>query len=251
MSSAKAAGAAFVKMAEPAATEELGDVWDAVTGFVGGVAKKIKDAFTPDAKPMAAGTVAHKTPEQADALIRKHLSSEVTNAVDKGRQIAGKAQVVGDTEWDKAGIAHYGKKTWESQKKDRLNGFVDKKGRVWVHKDRGNPGTMVHEGVHKYSDDKLIKKSQPLNEGATEYFTRKVTAAEGIAPARRNYQRNYKTTKKLADVVGEDKLSSAYFDGDVDGLAKALDKKKGAGTWKEFTALTKENKWSEAGKLLD
>jgi hypothetical protein len=196
------------------------------------------------------GKVAHTTPKKADKLIRKHLSNDAKKSIKNNKKILGKAQIVGEPEWSKAGIAHYGENRWKTKKIDRLNGFVDKNGNVWVHKDRGNPATMIHEGVHKYSSKNMIKESQPLNEGVTEYYTRKISDAENIAPARRNYQKNYETTKALSNLVSEDKLSKAYFDGDINQLSKTVDKKQGKGTWDKFTELTKKKKWIEAKELL-
>jgi type VI secretion system secreted protein VgrG len=196
------------------------------------------------------GKVAHKTPKEADALIRKHLPKCAKAGIDAGKKIDGSAKVVGEPEWSKAGVNQYGKDVWTKQKVDGLNGFVDKNGKVWVHKDRGNPATMVHEGIHKYSDDALIKQSQPLNEGVTEYFTRYVAKKEGIAKTRANYEPNYKTTSALATLVGENSLCKAYFDGDIDQLKKAVDAKQGAGTWDKFVKLTKDKKWKEASALL-
>jgi hypothetical protein len=202
-------------------------------------------------EPGVEGKVAHTTPEKADELIRKHLANCAKPGIDADKKITGSAQIVGEPEWSRAGEAHYGKDIWKAKKVDTLNGFVDKNGKVWVHKDRGNPATMVHEGVHKYSNDTLIKQSQPLNEGMTEYFTRVVAGKEKLAPARRNYQDNYESAKALADVVGEKALCDAYFGGKTDQLKSAVDAKQGAGTWDKYVAATKDGKWSEATKLLE
>ena len=205
----------------------------------------------------AKGKVKHQTPAQADAAIQKHLSAYVADAVKAGRKIAGKVAVVGDADWDKAGEFHYGKEKWHAKRKgssrlyrDSINGFVDKKGRVWIHKDRGNPGTMIHEAVHKYSDRAMIGVSQPLNEGVTEYFTRKVCKEANITKTRGNYNANYKTVVALVKLVGEKTVAAAYFDGNVDGLKKAFVAKKSKEDYDAFIKATKNNKWSEARKKL-
>ena len=166
-----------------------------------------------------AGTVAHRTPEEADTAIQTHLARYVRGAVREGRQIAGSAQVVDDAGWDTAGQAHYGSR-WAppAGRRNRINGFVDRRGRVWIHRDRGNRGTMIHEAVHKYSNAAMIGESQPLNEGVTEYFTRLVTAQIDPTLRRRNYQANYTTVVALKNYTSEAILASAYFDGAIGTL---------------------------------
>ena len=214
-----------------------------------GPADPVGSTVTPCAESPV-GKVNHTSPEKADELIRKHLAGEAKKGIEADKKIAGKAKVVGEPEWSQAGIAHYGEEKWKAEKVDSLNGFVDKDGNVWVHKDRGNQATMIHEGIHKYSDSKMKTTSQPLNEGMTEYYTRKIAKEEDIAKARANYNGNYKSTKALADLVGEDKISKAYFEGDVEQLKDAVDAKKGEGTWDKYVELTKQKKWTESKDLL-
>jgi hypothetical protein len=196
-----------------------------------------------------AGKVRHTDPKTADTLIRTYLKPYVKNAVAAGKKIEGFAQIVGEPDWSKAGEAHYGKDEWKT-KKDLLNGFVDKNGKVWIHKDRGNPATMIHEGVHKYAADALIKSSQPLNEGVTEYFTRLVADKANLAKGRRNYQQNYECAKALAELAGEEALAKAYFDGDIDQLKNTVDNKLGNGKWEEFVKATRSEDWEKATNLL-
>lgn len=199
------------------------------------------------------GSVAHTTASDADSKIRNHIAEYVKDAVANGQQIKGNVAVVNDAEWDQAGIERYGKDVWESGKRDSINGFVDKEGRVWIHKDRGNPSTMIHEAIHKYSDNELIKHSQPLNEGVTEYFTRSVAQADSVPKIanRRNYEKNYRFVDALADMVGEDVVASAYFDGDMDGLRDAyIASGKSEDDWKKLLEHTRKNEWADATRLL-
>ncbi|MGH9126308.1 MAG: hypothetical protein ACRDZ8_16515 [Acidimicrobiales bacterium] len=64
-----------------------------------------------------------------------------------------------------------------------------------MHRDKGNAGTVIHEGMHKYADYTLRNEQMTLttthggvsqlDEGITEVFTRKVTDVIGIV--RGNY----------------------------------------------------------------
>jgi WXG100 family type VII secretion target len=228
---------------------------------------KIKDDLSPDEyldvltalRVFEPGTTAedskkHTKAADADAYIQDQLKDYLGNAVKDGRKISGSVAVVGDSDWDVAGIAHYGESVWNSGKRDDINGFVDSKGRVWIHKDRGNAGTMIHEGVHKYATDDVLNLSQPLNEGVTEFFARKVAQGADPSISRSNYQGNYDLTAALVDKVGEATVAKAYFDGDVAGLKDAFIKIGGGKTeadWSKFVDYTKKGKWADAESMLD
>jgi hypothetical protein len=195
------------------------------------------------------GTRPHTTARDADSAISTHLGDLVKNARADGRQIAGMVAVVGDADFDVAGINHYGADVWATKS---LNGFVDSDDRVWIHKDRGNAGTMIHEGLHKWSKDDVLDLSQPLNEGVTEYFTRKVCAAltPPAAVGRTNYQANWTVTSALVALVGETCVAAAYFDGDADGLEDAYVDKKSDDDWTAFIAACDADDWTTAGGLV-
>jgi hypothetical protein len=193
------------------------------------------------------GIVAHTPAIEADAAIADHLGAMVENARGEGRGIAGHVAVVGDDDWNLAGINHYGATVWATKS---LNGFVDGDGRVWIHKDNGDVGTMIHEGLHKHSDEAMIGISQPLNEGVTEYFTRKVCAA--LSPpftGRASYTNNYTACVQLAALVGETTLAAAYFDGATDEMQEAFETAKSADDWTSFVRATRANNWATATTL--
>ncbi len=195
------------------------------------------------------GTVAHTSAPDADTAIRDHLGPYVTEAVADNRQITGKVAVVDDANWDIAGINRYGKAVWESGKRDSINGFVDTEGRVWIHEDKGNSGTMIHEGMHKYSDAAMIGVSQPLNEGVTEYFTRSTTDNLGLT-GRANYQENYEFVSSLSSLVGEDVVADAYFNGNMDGLKDAyVNAGYTEAQWDTMIEHTEKNEWADAELL--
>jgi len=199
----------------------------------------------------------HARASEADSEIRKKLGIYLMGSVGPVRQIEGAVGVVAGPEWDDAGEKTYGKKVWFNgkmgdgvdPKRDTINGFVDQKGRVWINKDRGNAGTMFHEAMHKYSDSTMYLQQQ-FNEGNTEYFTRKVT--EPMFISRGNYDGNHRVATKLASHIGEATLAAGYFEGDRDGVEKALENNGGARADLEMIATHMENRqWSDAEKVID
>ncbi|WP_053004315.1 DUF4157 domain-containing protein [Flavobacterium sp. ABG] len=193
------------------------------------------------------GSIAHTSAVDADAAIQTHLSAYVGGGVAEGRQIEGFVAVVDTLNWNIAGENHYGASVWATK---NVSGFVDSERRVWIEQNSGNPGTMVHEGTHKYSTRTLINLSQPLNEGVTEYFTRMVCNAAGInISTRTNYQDNWTTATKLVALVGEAVVAAAYFDGDTDTLESTFVSAGGTG-WSTFLNETKSGNWTAADAYL-
>ncbi len=197
---------------------------------------------------------------ESDALIRAHIPSDyLANAVADGRQAEGNLAIV-----DEPTFAIAYAETRGGTPRATLNGFVDGDGRQWVRASRANPGTPIHEAIHNYSEPALIRTSQPLNEGVTEYFTRMVTdqtddpttpADEAAATASdrvRIYSGNLGFVERLVDVVGEDVVAAAYFDGDVDGLKDAflIETALPEATWDSMIADTRDNRWTTATLLL-
>lgn len=204
--------------------------------------------------------VSHMRGDEADKYIRARLGPLVAGAVKANRQVEGEVSVVDDAEWVIAFERQWGKTISPSV----ANAFVDvslPKRHIWIHKDRGNAGTVVHEGMHKYASatlrDELIRKypgTMPisqLDEGITEYFTREVTGPLGIV--RGNYQKPFLVTDQLVALVGRDTVAKAYFDGDFDGLKQAYLAKKIGTTltdWETFARAIEEQRFSAASSCL-
>lgn len=196
----------------------------------------------------------------ADTLIRTHIpSAYLATARDEGRQAEGNLAIVDETNF---AIAYA--ETRGGTPRSTLNGFVDGDGRQWVRVLTANPGTPVHEAIHNYSQRDLIRTSQPLNEGVTEYFTRMVTdqtddpatatdEAAAIASQRVDiYSGNLRFVERLVDVVGEDVVASAYFDGDVDRLKEVFlaETALPEASWDSMIADTRDNRWTTATLYL-
>jgi hypothetical protein len=211
--------------------------------------------------------ISHMKGDEADVYIRLHLAALVKDAVRAGRKVEGEVSVVGGADFDMAF-----KRQWldtgllpTGTSSNVCNAFVDvnlPKRHIWVHKDRGNAGTVIHEGMHKYADPTLrneLMKKYPgkgaeagisqLDEGTTEFFTREVTKNLGIT--RRNYADQFDVTDRLTGLVSNTVLASAYFDGKFDGLKRAYVGAKGpTSDWEALAKAIEEKRWVDAKARL-
>lgn len=227
----------------------------------------------PTTDELGEGGKEHTPAPEADRLIREKMDKYVTGAVKAGKQIEGQVAVVGGDDWDRAGIAHYGEPVWKTgpppktPKRDAINGFVDSQGRVWIERNSGNAGTMLHEGMHKYSSDAYLSTlGFNMNEGTTEYFTRII--CKDLSISRGNYETQYKLIETLASkVTTRDIVAAAYFDGDITGLKNAFiayrKSKKGffgrlftsdstyESDWNDFVAKFGAGEYDKAGKYIE
>jgi hypothetical protein len=123
---------------------------------------------------------------------------------------------------------------------------------IHVHEERGEAATTVHESMHLFANDKWLPKAGfNANEGTTEYFTKKL--CEELKLTRGGYYADqYAAVKKLVDYVGETSVAEAYFEGKLDELEAAVDKKAGeagAGTFGKWLGYMKASKYAEAKAL--
>jgi hypothetical protein len=89
-----------------------------------------------------------------------------------------------------------------------------------------------------------------VNEGVTEYFTRKVGPEVEVQRDDSSFLREYTSATHLVTVATESVVAAAYFEGDLDNLKKAVDGAKGAGTWGKWTGHLEVNEFKAANKLL-
>ena len=201
----------------------------------------------------------HMSPSDADKLIQTQIQRYVAEAVKAGRKMEGEISVVGDDDyqmafnrqWVDTGFFQPG-----TDAKATCNAFVDvnlPKRHIWVHRDLGNFGTVVHEGMHKYASSvlrdeqmSLVKDSggiSQLDEGITEYFARLVL---GTSVSRTNYQVQWQLADALVHRVGEPTVAKAYFDGALPALKTAFESsKKKTGAWAPYAQAFEEQKYQE------
>lgn len=91
-----------------------------------------------------------------------------------------------------------------------------------IYMDNGvQPATVAHEALHAMTHQGFFDAIPDwLNEGITELLT---AEAIGRIAADTDYRDNIGLAIALRDLVGIDLIRAAYFDGEVDALARALD----------------------------
>ena len=199
----------------------------------------------------------HISSEDVDKHITTHLGHYVGKLV--GRKAAGEISVVGDEDWE---LAFRRQWTTLDPTVVKPNAFVDvdlPKRQIWIHKDRGDSGTAIHEGMHKYASDNIrniqrlkfpgkLPISQ-LDEGLTEYFTRLITPKLGIT--RTSYPEPFKFADRIVTLAGEATAAKAYFDGDLDALVTAylVKSKRSLAQWELFAKALEEEKWPDAERI--
>lgn len=199
------------------------------------------------------GTVEHKSAADADKLIREKLAQEAARAIRANETVEGQVAILDDTTWAKVYAAEFPNDTEELQL--RTNAFVATKHPsrpIILHKDRGDSGTIIHEGLHKYSHDAVGNKSWNLDEGMTEFFTRELTTPLGIARA--NYEQQFKLVSQLVAKLGRPLVVSAYFDGKMSDLQFRFIAMIGGGTfdrafapfWSDFLTNVNDDNFAAA-----
>jgi hypothetical protein len=197
-----------------------------------------------------------------DTVIRTHLSDYVGGAVGAGRHVEGEMSVVGDEDWKKAFERQWTKPALQPFLAT-ANAFVDVNQparHIWIHKARGGPGTAIHEGIHKYASpvlrDELINTYKGggadvsnLDEGTTEFFTRRAIAKGALGYSRASYPSQFKAVKKLVGKVGIGVLARAYFDGNFSALKIRFAAKTG-NSWDDYAQALETGDYATANGLI-
>jgi len=136
--------------------------------------------------------------------------------------------------------------------REGVRAFQDEdRGEVHIRKERSDLGTQLHEGLHLFSDNGWRKRmGYNVNEGVTEYFTRKLGPEVQVVRDDNSFLRQYTSASHLVTAVTEPVVSAAYFDGDIAALKTAVDARKGTGTWGKWLAALDANDFKGANALL-
>ncbi len=111
-------------------------------------------------------------------------------------------------------------------------------------------GTLIHEGLHAWSHPDFAFLHNHVNEGATEYFTRRLSDDINI-PHYGSYDDEYKNVAKLVDLVGEDKLAQAYFGGKVAELHQTVNSQLGDCALITWAFALQQNSFAFAGQIME
>jgi hypothetical protein len=214
--------------------------------------------------PGSTGEKARISPQEIDRHIRAYLPT-IGQSVPSSRTVIGQLSIVDEVDFQWAyerqwinpgthlGLAPLGK--------DQCRAFVDvdlPDRHIWISADRAAEGTPIHEGMHKYASDNVRNAMRTfkagayismLDEGMTEYFTRKLCAARGLTRTP-GYIDPHDTVERLAAAVTRPVIANAYYQGSYDELVKAYEKKQGTNTWPAFATALEEGRYGDAQRLI-
>lgn len=132
-----------------------------------------------------------------------------------------------------------------------VSGFTDlDAGVVHLNRDRGDPGTLVHEALHLRSSRAFVESvHRKVNEGITEFFTRRVCAAARVARGSDSYPQEHAAIERLVQLSSPEAVATAYFTNRDAALDAALEARR-PGLWLDWRiAMTR--RISDANALLD
>jgi len=188
------------------------------------------------------------TPKKTDKYIQDKYGDYLPEGKKTGNLAADNTTTLPDKELQNKYLSYGG----DPQKAKRINGFaLIESEKAYLNEDKMNGGTAYHESLHLYSDKNYYREyGTNINEGTTEYLTKKGTGPRGIDRSM-IYSSQEKAIAKLSDKVGDDAIKKAYFQGKTNRLKKWTDKKLGDGTWDKFEKSMKNKEYEKAEKALD
>lgn len=191
------------------------------------------------------------TPNEADELIQGRYGRHLQQALAAGVSVAAaEIHVVDEAPFCAAYLLKYP----NSQSRCRyVDGWVDEDStprHIWIKKGKYHPGLLVHEGLHLYANDAFGNAFRnEANEGATEYFTRKILERVNIEP-HPGYAEQVAEVEALVDVAGEERLRRAFFDGRIAELSSAIDRLRGRGTMGNWWCHVQLRQWRRARECM-
>jgi len=97
---------------------------------------------------------------------------------------------------------------------------------IYYVRESETAGTLIHEGLHAHSHPDFAFLHNFVNEGTTEYFTRKLQDDINM-PYQGGYDDEVVAVEQLVRLVGEERLAQAYFSGSVPELHQAVNSQLG------------------------
>ncbi len=196
--------------------------------------------------------VAHTPPADADLLIGDTYGDYILQAIANGVAAEGVVQIVSVEDARRIWGENYGTTPESMAEFDTVNGWADRSTNPptsYVIETRGNPGTVIHEALHLYSNSAVRDQSgTTVNEGMNEYMTRQITDPLNIA--RDNYQDQWLQILDLSNFAGEDVLRSAYFNGETAALEAAVDGEVRPGAFLAWQIAMDAGDWEAAHDAL-
>jgi hypothetical protein len=220
---------------------------------------KLKQAPQPPLKPVG----------EVDAIFDTSVHVKDMIGAKLGKGSIGKAMVLDDATEFEAAWVEYALRSInpDTQKgfasEDEARAFLKKKGvrafqdsqrgKIHLNKERANLGTQLHESLHFFSSDRWKDRmGYVVNEGVTEFFTRAMGPEVGVERDINSFLQEFTSADLLVKAAGEQTVATAYFDGDIAGLERAIDARKpeGKGTWRQWLGHLDERNFKAANALL-
>ena len=207
------------------------------------------------------GEVDHTSGEEVDAFVKADdfFNHYIQSSFDsQGNGVDGRISTLDEdafqAEWVAYAMArsnpNTGARFTEAEARAfGVNAFADS-GRIVLHKNRGTPGTAVHESMHLFTHSSYVgTMGFNVNEGTTELFTRLLCSRVGIR-RENNYQAQFNAMSAVVTGLdrGHNLLASAFFDGNYRGLKDAMDTV--PGRYDQWLALMQAGNFSAATALF-
>lgn len=137
------------------------------------------------------------------------------------------------------------------EKLKRVLGFYFD-GNVYVNANQVRvPLVAAHERLHQLAHPRFRETfGRDLNEGVTERFARGIHGDLALADLPKIYPDERRVVGMLEARVGEERLASAYFKGDMSGLRSRLDADLGRGTFERLAQAMRAHDMKGAEALL-
>lgn len=192
----------------------------------------------------------HVSPRMADQVITTALSPFVSGAIKRGKTLLGNTAILPQEAFETVAAS--------LKKPEGLNAFQDK-GRMYINAGRGDPGTVIHEGIHQYAEDLFLQTFGMFpNEGLTEYFARKAIAEVPEWDIKRSvYIDELALGRKMIAYLGDSVMARVVFDGKLSELQKAYVAKRseqgrnGEEDWSQLLKAAKAETWDAFARLWE
>ncbi|MEO1208792.1 MAG: DUF4157 domain-containing protein [Cyanobacteria bacterium J06638_20] len=115
---------------------------------------------------------------------------------------------------------------------------------IYYATDHPNATILIHEGLHAYAHPNFsLQLRNFANEGATEYFTIQIANDIGVA-ALSGYGSRVEGIEQLVEVIGEEALRQAYFQGNFSAANNVLGSC-GLQAWAQFKQMFRDRAAAE------
>lgn len=252
--------------ADQAAHGVVASLW----GGVKGAARSIKDtlktdiglkrcansATLPGGSLTPGGSVGHTTGATLDTYTSASaaIGAYVRTQVAAGRVATGHVHFLNDADF-RTRFMEYAQRNGMSEPSARamepnVEAYQDGT-EVWVNQNRGEPATVIHEGMHLYESSQYDGQlGFNVSEGTTEWFMQMIVAEQSMSVVHPAYASEVAAVRRMAGRGGNPAVMDAYFNGNIAGLRTAVDAATSAGTFNRWVTYMKAGQYAQANALM-